>query len=133
MSHSAPTELRSLKRSPNYKYFAPTELKTPNEIPLWLHHLLNRGLRLARQLKRIALPVLRPEDLDTRHLVITNPFEGFEHFLQLQDSQTRQEAVCVCKLIERQILGIVDVKNEQAFGIQRVDHFDGGATSVKVK
>src|SRR4029078_10984065 len=88
---------------------------------------------VSRQLKRIAFPILRPKNLDTRIGGIADLLKGRNDFRQRQNAESRQQSLRIGKLLAWQLFRVIDMKDEQTFGVEGADHLDGRSAGIKVK
>src|SRR5689334_8924021 len=96
-------------------------------------HALGCLTSFARECKRISLPVLGPENLDARHLVVADLSERRQHLAERQDAETGQQTVPIFQLFPRQIFGVVDVKDPDHFRIECLDHLESRVAGVEVE
>src|SRR4029078_5202613 len=89
-------------------------------------------MSVTRKCKRVSLPVLRPEYLNTRDFVVTNLPKRRNHLSQRKNPETRQQSVSILELIARTIFSVVDVKDLNQIRIERFDHLQRGIACVKM-
>ena len=78
-------------------------------------------MSLTRQLYGVALPVFRTENLDTRHATVAYMTERADYLLKRQYAEAGQEPVAILQLRARPLFGVVDVKDEEPFRVERFD------------
>src|SRR6185369_15330146 len=90
-------------------------------------------MSVTRKRKRISLPVLRTEYLNTGNLVVADFLKHRDHFFQRQNPETWQKPVPIFKLLAGTIFGVVDVKDLNDVRIESFDHFQRRIAGVEVK
>src|SRR6185503_11349127 len=82
---------------------------------------LDRRSCVARQLERIALPVLWSEDLDACNAIVADTPQRRADLFERQDAKTWKQSMSVLELFARKVFRIVDMKNEEPFLVERLD------------
>src|ERR687884_2321696 len=69
----------------------------------------------------IALPIFGSENLHATNAIVTYATERGDDLFERQDAQARQEAMTIFQLLARQILCVVDVKDEKFLRVESVN------------